>query len=487
MDREIIRLGAVTKSFGAVQALSGVDLAIATGEALGLVGHNGAGKSTLMHVLTGTVAPSSGIIATDGAARPDYGVSFARKLGIRCVFQELSLCPNLTVAENTRIMHPRLRGFGWRQRAGRLIIRQLDEMFPGHGIPADAIVSDLSIGRRQMVEIARAFTTTDDPPRAVILDEPTSSLDPSTSKQLLSFMRRFVAGGGATILISHLLHEILDYCDRIVVMRDGRVVADDRTTQFNRAKLIVTMGGAAEGHGESPAAPRARSSGEMVLRVRASPKEQTGGIELTAHAGEIIGLAGLAGHGQSDCLVDIFDAARSSSGRIAVNGPIALVAGDRQTDGIFPLWSIADNITVRSLGALTRGPLISPKRAEALAESWKQRIGIRTPDMNNTILSLSGGNQQKALFARALGSDAAIILMDDPMRGVDIGTKLDVYALIRDEAERGRTFLWYTTEMDELEHCHTVYIFRNRQIVAQLGRDELTEERVIHSSFQEAV
>jgi ribose transport system ATP-binding protein len=487
MDREIIRFEAVTKSFGAVQALGGVDLAIRSGEVLGLVGHNGAGKSTLMHVLTGTIQPTTGSIAAGDTARADYGLSLAKKLGIRCVFQELSLCPNLTVAENTRVMHPRLRGFGWRRRAGRLITSRLDEMFPGHGISADSIVSDLSIGRRQMVEIARAFTTTDDPLRLVILDEPTSSLDPSTSGQLLSFMRRFVAGGGATILISHLLHEILDYCDRIVVMRDGRVVADDRTTEFDRAKLIVTMGGAAEGHGAAPAAPQASAAGNTPLRVRARPKAQSGGIELTAHAGEIIGLAGLAGHGQSDCLVEIFDAARSPTARITVHGPIALVAGDRQTDGIFPLWSIADNVTIRSLSALAQGPLISPDRAAALADTWKQRIGIRTPDMNNNILSLSGGNQQKALFARALGSDADIILMDDPMRGVDIGTKLDVYDLIRDEAARGRSFLWYTTEMDELEHCHRVYIFRNRQIVAQLTRDELTEERVIHSSFQEAV
>jgi ribose transport system ATP-binding protein len=384
-------------------------------------------------------------------------------------------------------MHPRLRGFGWRGRAGRLISSRLDEMFPGHGIAPGTTISDLSIGRRQMVEIARAFTTTDDPLRLVILDEPTSSLDPSTSRQLLSFMRRFVGSGGATILISHMLNEVLDYCDRIVVMRDGGVVADDRTPAFDRTKLIVTMGGAAEGHGVTPPATRAVATGDAPLRVRARPSGQAAGIELTAQAGEIIGLAGLAGHGQSDCLVEIFDAARAPSARIAVNGPVALVAGDRQTDGIFPLWSIADNVTIRSLSALTRGPLISPDRTAALAESWKQRIGIRTPDMNNNILSLSGGNQQKALFARALGSDASIILMDDPMRGVDIGTKLDVYDLIRDEAARGRSFLWYTTEMDELEHCHRVYIFRNRRIVAQLSRDELTEERVIRSSFQEAV
>ena len=342
----------------------------------------------------------------------------------------------------------------------------------------------LSGGQLQRVGIARAIATK---PKLIVLDEPTSSLDPSTSRQLLSFMRRFVAGGGATILISHLLHEILDYCDRIVVMRDGQVVADDRKIAFDRSKLIVTMGGAAEGHGAAQTASQAGPVGITPLRVRARPRAQAAGIELTAHAGEIIGLAGLAGHGQSDCLVEIFDAARSPSARVKVHGPVALVAGDRQTDGIFPLWSIADNVTIRSLSSLTRGPFISPDRAAALADSWKQRIGIRTPDMNNNILSLSGGNQQKALFARALGSNADLILMDDPMRGVDIGTKLDVYDLIRYEAARGRSFLWYTTEMDELEHCDRVYIFRNRQIVAKLTREELTEERVIHSSFQEVV
>ena len=159
------------------------------------------------------------------------------------------------------------------------------------------------------------------------------------------------------------------------------------------------------------------------------------------------------------------------------------MAGDRVSDGVFPHWSIAHNIGVRSLKSLRAGPLVSPRLEEALAESWRQRIRIRTPDIRNGILSLSGGNQQKALFARALASDARVVLMDDPMRGVDYGTKLEVYDLIRMEAEAGRTFLWYTTETEELKNCDRIYIFRNGAIVAELNRDELTEERVIHSSF----
>jgi len=203
---------------------------------------------------------------------------------------------------------------------------------------------------------------------------------------------------------------------------------------------------------------------------------------LLAHEGEVIGLAGLAGHGQTDLLRRIF-AGRQPGIEVAAAG--ALVTGDRQSDGVFPQMSIAENISIGSLAKLRQGPLISPRREVALAGSWRERIAIRTPSMDDNILSLSGGNQQKALFARALASDAPIILMDDPMRGVDIATKLEVYDLIRREAARGRTFLWYTTETDELMQCDHVYVFRNGAIVADLPRGAVTEENVIQSSFRE--
>lgn len=162
-----------------------------------------------------------------------------------------------------------------------------------------------------------------------------------------------------------------------------------------------------------------------------------------------------------------------------------MVAGDRQKDGVFPLWSIGMNAGIRSIRSLRHGPFIVPDLETAFAQTWQERMEIRTPDMALGILSLSGGNQQKALFARALGSDAQIILMDDPMRGVDVGTKHDVYDIIRQEARAGRTFLWYTTEVDELEHCHRVYVFREGKVIAELSRSELTEERIIQSSFEE--
>jgi ribose transport system ATP-binding protein len=508
----IVTLNGVEKSFGAVRALAGVDFTVGVGECVGLVGHNGAGKSTLMHILAGTLTPDTGEITVGTESPKNYAVHLAHRLGIRCVFQELSLCPNLTVAENARVLHPAIAGWGWRSKAATLIRAKLDEIFPGHGIGPDAVAGDLPIGKRQMIEVARAFTVTEEPLRLVILDEPTSSLDSHRASQLLAHVRRVVATGAGCVLISHLLGEVLEYSDRIVVMRDGKVVTTDRAASFDREKLVLAMGAAVAAKVGRDELPLVRDSiassagtpderelvptgrrGTTPVRVRARPANQIDGVELLAHEGEIVGLAGLSGHGQTALLLEIFRAAEGSrlallarrNAGIKVTDPVALIAGDRQNDGIFPLWSISENIGVRSLAALRNRLLISSQREKGFAEKWQQRIKIRTPDLGNNILSLSGGNQQKALFARALGSEAKILLMDDPMRGVDVATKLEVYELIRAEAAAGRTFLWYTTEMEELDNCDHVYVFRNGRIVADLHRGELSEERVIQSSFEE--
>jgi ribose transport system ATP-binding protein len=484
-NESIVRLDGVEKSFGAVRALAGVGLSVGAGECLGLVGHNGAGKSTLMHVLAGTLAPDRGTISVGGLDLTSrYDVVTAQRLGVRCVFQELSLCPNLTVAENARVFHAGLQGLGWRTRSGNLIREKLDEVFPGHGIASGDVVGDLSIGRRQMVEIARAFTVTDTPLHLVILDEPTSSLDAHVAGQLLAYVRKFVAEGRAVILISHLLGEVLSAAHRIVVMRDGKVVTARTAKELTHDTLVAAMGSVAKGAARD--APQQTSRrGEGAPRARARPAAQRDGRELAAWRGEVVGLAGLAGHGQTEMLRSLFNAAQRRSRDASVGEPVAFVAGDRHSDGIFPLWSIAKNISVASLREMVRGLLVDSRKERAIAETWRERMSIRTPAMDNNILSLSGGNQQKALFARALGSGAGVVLMDDPMRGVDVGTKQEVYAMIRAEAEAGRTFVWYTTEMDELRNCDHVYVFRNRRIVADLARNEMTEERVLQSSFAE--
>ncbi|MCC7321746.1 MAG: sugar ABC transporter ATP-binding protein [Rubellimicrobium sp.] len=461
--------------FGEVVALDGVTLGIAPGECLGLVGHNGAGKSTLVNVLNGGLALREGAVAADGREGP-WGIGPARGAGLRCVFQELSLCPNLTVAENARLMHRSLSGPGWRRRAGEVVRRALDAVFPGHRIEPGMQVGTLSIAERQMVEIAMAFANAGIAPRLVILDEPTSSLDAGLAEQLLAHVRRFVDAGGSVVLITHILGEILRSATRIVVMKDGRIVAERPAAAFDHASLVEAMGSATAG---VPQARRDAAAGPVVLSLPAGPR---GGRDLSVRKGEVVGLAGLAGHGQTRMLHALHDL-RTPSWWPARAPSVAFVAGDRRVNGTFDLWSILRNMSVGSLPDLARRGWIDRAAEAALGREWKARIGIRTPDMGLPILSLSGGNQQKVLFARALSSRAPIVLMDDPMRGVDIGTKHEVYAMIRAEADAGRTFVWYSTEMDEITLCDRVFVFREGAIVAELGGEGITESAVLAASF----
>ena len=488
--RAFIELIDVSKTFGAVTALSDVTFTIDTGSCIGLVGHNGAGKSTLMNLLAGALPVSTGTMRIDGTAVNVHDVARAVAAGIRCVYQELSLCPNLDAAENVRLRHKKLRGFGWRKRAASLINEQLDTIFPNHGISHRDPVDGLSIARRQMVEIACAFTVTDTPARLVILDEPTSSLDASVATQLTEHLGRFTAGGGSCILISHRLGEILDAADRTVVMRDGRIIDDRPSAQYTRDLLVETMGRVATAIDDSDNSGVVKDAQELQpwrsRRLHGSPCIDISGsaysLPFTAFPGEIVTLAGLEGQGQADMLSRVF-AGKDGRRTLRIDGKRSVVSGDRQRDGVFPLWSISDNISIGSQGARARRGLIDSRADDALARQWRERIDIRTPDIDMPILSLSGGNQQKALFARALASDASIVLMDDPMRGVDVETKRAVYALVREQADAGRTFIWYTTELEELLECDHCYVFRDGHPVREIPRDELDQASVLDASF----
>jgi ribose transport system ATP-binding protein len=459
--------------FGEVRALDGVSLAVRGGECIGLVGHNGAGKSTIVSVIIGGLTPQQGEIRSDGVPMVPYGIGRARALGVRCVFQELSLCPNLTLEENTRIMHRHLGGMGWRARARAIIAASLDAVFPGHGIDIGGTVGALSIAQRQMVEIAMAFSDAGVPPRLVILDEPTSSLDAGLAAQLLAYVQRFVDAGGAVILISHMLNEILDTASRIVVMKDGRIVAERGLGGFDHASLVAAMGSAAG----ALAARGAAVAGPAVLTL-----DLPSGLPFRAGKGEVVGLAGLGGHGQTRVLLALHDA-NSPQWWPPRTPAVTFVAGDRRENGIFDRWSILRNMSIAALGDLSRRGLVQDGAEAARGADWKTRIGIRTSDMRHPILSLSGGNQQKVLFARALATRAPVVLMDDPMRGVDVGTKHEVYGMIRAEANAGRTFVWYSTEMEEMQLCDRVYVFRDGIIVAELTGEEISEHAILRASF----
>jgi len=460
----IVTLTDVAKHFGSVRALNGVNLSIAPGECLGLVGHNGAGKSTLVNLVNGGLAPTSGAVRYTGADHPAAA-------GVRSVFQELSLCPNLTVAENLRISHTALKGLAWRRQARAEITQALDLVFPGHGIEADCEVDQLSIAERQMAEIAIGFAPRDtQTPKLVILDEPTSSLDAGIAEQLLAHVLKFCAAGGAVIFISHMMGEIFTAASRIVVMADGTVVADRPVAEWDRQGLVEAMGHVA---GEKQSTAATRTIGAEILHSEEG---------LKARKGEIVGLSGLAGHGQAEALAKIYLGATSSWRKPRGGAEMVFVAGDRGRDGVLPLWSILRNASITTVG--DNGFFLNRAAEEKTGKTWREKIGIRTPDMNNPILSLSGGNQQKVLFARALASDAPVVIMDDPMRGVDVGTKRDVYAMIQAEAARGRTFLWYSTETEEVCECDRVFVFRNGIISAELTGDDIVEDRILEASFE---
>ena len=470
----VLEVTDVAMRFGEVKALDGVSLRIFPGECIGLVGHNGAGKSTIVSVINGGLTPQRGAIRGDGQALTTYGIAIARARGVRCVFQELSLCPNLSIIENTRIMHRDLGGTGWRTRARAIIAAALDQVFPGHGIDVSAAVGSLSIAERQMVEIAMAFSDAGTAPRLVILDEPTSSLDAGLANLLLAHVSRFVAAGGSVLLISHILQEVLATANRIVVMKDGGIIAERPAAEFTHASLVAAMGSVA---GVTEARRQVPQSAATALNLTL-PR----GLAFVARRGEIVGLAGLGGHGQTQMLLALFD--RHSPNWLPRRDPaVAFVAGDRRENGIFDLWSILRNMTIAALPDLASRGLVRDSAEARRGADWKDRIGIRTPSIGNRILSLSGGNQQKVLFARALSTRAPVVLMDDPMRGVDVGTKQEVYRIIRAEAGAGRTFVWYSTEMAEMSLCDRVYVFRNGAIVEELAGSAISEQAILAASF----
>jgi ribose transport system ATP-binding protein len=480
-----LELKGINKFFLHSQALNNLNLTMDEGESLGIVGHNGAGKSTLVNIVTGTFLQTSGEFRIDGIPQDTgYDVHAANRKGIRVVFQELSLCPNLSVIENMRIFHPSLKGWGWRERAEKTIMDTMDEIFPDHGIGPDDLVEELSLGDKQIVEIAKAFTVVDNPLRLIILDEPTSALDHHRSEQLTTFLKSLPGKKIACIYISHLLDEVLACTSRVVVMKDGVNVAELATAQATRQRLIELMGEARPKMSKTEAASAADTGVRASLEDAPSviePTEEGAEKRISVRRGEVVGLTGLAGHGQTRLLIDLFDYRNNKDYRI--RGPVTFIPGDRQTDGVFSLWSIVKNTTLQVYADLKAAFLINPKKEDAVTENWRKAIDIKTDSLKTNILSLSGGNQQKVLFARCLESKSPIVLMDDPTRGVDVGTKTEIYKLILEEKKQGRSFVWYTTEMEELRYCDTIYVFKSGRILAELAGNTATEQEILKASF----
>ena len=483
----LLRLSSIAKRYGSTQALAGVDLVVERGEILGIVGHNGAGKSTLVRVVLGITRPDSGSIEL-GHERLDtsYSLAQAHAWGIRIVFQELALCPSLRVFENVYLARQALRGRGWRRRSSQVIAHSLENVFPGSRISPRAVIGKLPLAQRQMVEIAQAVIGGAEEVSLLVLDEPTSALSRESAAQLFDFLRRLRAAGVSTIIISHRMQELLANTDRTVVMRDGKVVGTRISNDTSNDEVLALMG-AAPVDASGASRKHQRVAGDLILEVQQLSTRRLHGVSLKVRRGEVVGFAGLDGQGQHELLLELWRRRRRWRGGRAMRCrcEMAFLTGDRQTAGVFPLWDLRRNASVSTMGEISSFGVLKTSREIALVERWITRLAIRGRQSSG-ILELSGGTQQKVLVARALATGADLVLLDDPFRGVDVATKHETYRLIDEEAAKGRTFVWFSTENAELEECDRVYVLRGGRIVADLAGDEAREDRVIAASFGSA-
>jgi len=477
-DGPLLRVRNAVKVYGPTRALSGVTLTVHAGEVLGIVGHNGAGKSTLMRVLSGLETIDAGSVEIGGITTPPR----TGYPGVRMAYQEGSLALELSVSENIYLSStawmPRWR---WRGVAARQTATRLQEIFPRNAIKPSDYVDDLPIADRQRVEIARATITND--LRLLILDEPTESLSGSAVDQLYDYVRKLRARGVAIILVSHRLREILSVSDRVAVMKDGDIVSVHDAADSTERDLFMAMGGEVAVSGTRGGAARRDMDGAHPVAVRIPMMTLDGEpADIFAHKGEVIGLAGIAGQGQEEVLSRLW---RANRGDVDVGADLAYVPGDRQRSGILPLWDVAANLSITALPSLARRGIRQFDKEHELVTRWVDMLKVRG-GARAAITALSGGNQQKVIVARAFASEAAVILLDDPFRGVDVHTKASLYQLIRSEAANGRTIVWYSSENSEMQHCDRAYVLRASRIAGELHGAEITDERIISLSFAES-
>jgi len=448
-----LRMAGVHKRFGATIALAGVDLEVYSGEVLALVGENGAGKSTLMKVLSGAHEADEGQMWLDGQPYRPRNPLDARRAGVAMIYQELSLARHLSVMENILLgVEPRIGPWiNWRQV--RRIAQDAMEQVGRPDIPITAPVGELSIAEQQLVEIARAVAVGC---RVLVLDEPTSSLTLRDTRNLFALVRRLRSQGHAVVYISHFLEEVKELTDRFTVLRDGQSVGGGVTAEASTDQIIALM----VGRQVSDLYPRsARRPGEAILEI-----ENLAGLKkplsasLTLRRGEVLGIAGLVGAGRTEFLRALFGLDRVRSGRVRLgtaHGPaspaarwgqgMGIVSEDRKTEGLALGLSIADNITLSRLP-----PLLTPAGQARQCRPWIDKFPIKCRSPHQPLADLSGGNQQKVAIARLLNHDVDVLLLDEPTRGIDVGSKAQIYRIIDELACRGKAVLMVSSYLPEL-------------------------------------
>ncbi|MEH6836048.1 sugar ABC transporter ATP-binding protein [Falsihalocynthiibacter arcticus] len=486
----LFQLNRITKSYGGVHALNDADLTIHAGRIHAILGENGAGKSTLIKSISGVVAPDSGEILMNGKPVSFSSPGAANQAGIVCVFQELSLMPDLTVAENIVANNPPTR-FGMidGRRQREIAVAALAKAGGGDIHPM-ARVGDLPLSRRQIVEIAKALSQN---PKLLILDEATSALTSTDVRIVMDVLKRLRDEGMALLYISHRMHEIEELADDCTVFRNGSSIATYKQGTKTDTEVVEMMIGREVINVFPPKVPFKGRDEKFALEVRdLSWNDILHDISLGIRPGEIMGLGGLDGQGQRELLLGLFGILKGATGTILVDGTarkidspgaamsddvnIALVPEDRKTEGLMLPMSVSENLTFASLGDVSRLGVLNASQERKKAEEMKSLLSIKAVDMNIPVGTLSGGNQQKVVIAKWLLRNPKIILFNDPTRGIDVGTKQEIYKLLRDLADRGTAVVLYSTDYDELIGCcDRVAVMYAGEIKALLAGDEITE------------
>jgi ribose transport system ATP-binding protein len=484
----------LVKRYGGVVALADGSLNVESGEVVALMGANGSGKSTLGKIVTGAVVPDGGRLLLDGEEVRFSSPQAARRAGISAVYQELSLVPDMTVAENMWLANEpvalgRVRRKERKERTARLLTLFEDALGPSVG--PDSLVSDLSPSDRQIVEILKALSRE---PCVMILDEATASLGARQVERLFELVGEWKARGMAVIFISHRMEEIFQIADRATVLRSGRTVGAADVKETSEEELIGLMieGGVAERHIEHPA----ESAGEKTALLETEDLRSTvlNGVSLQLWEGEILGLGGLQGQGQSDLLLALFGAVpysgtarlageevHFSHPRKAMRKGLAFVPGDRGGEGLLPIRSILENLLLPSWSRY--GAFLNMRRARNDSEEVSQGLRLKMGSLDDPVSSLSGGNAQKVVLGKWLMRDPKVLLLDDPTKGVDVGAKGEFYKILSDLRQRGVAILLHSSDDEELLGlCDRVLVMRDGAVRRELSGDDLNKSALVSAS-----
>ncbi len=497
----VMRARGINKVFGAIHALNNVDFAVTPGRVTALFGENGAGKSTLMKILAGIEAPTTGTLELDGEPVVLADPRDAAGRGIAIIHQELSLFPNLSIADNVFMARERVRGGvlvdkDEEKRIAAELLARLDEP-----LDTGTMVSDLRVGQQQIVEIARALSQE---ARVLIMDEPTSALSVAEVEVLFRVIRDLKASGVAVVYVSHHIEEALEIADHVVVLRDGSLVAEAEADEVDTTWIVEKMVGRNPDelfpgeHADAAAGAVLLDVADLVVADPTNPgRLAVDEVSLTVRSGEIVGLYGLMGAGRTELLETLAGRGLPVGGRIELDGrpldriPISeriglgltLVPEDRQRDGLVQSLSVGQNMTLASLRAYVRRLWVSADREAGAVESMMRDVTVKASGPAAPIGSLSGGNQQKVVLGKALLTEPKVLLMDEPTRGIDVGAKAEIFELMTEQARRGLAVLFATSELEEAVHVPDRLLVMSRgRIVREFRRGEATREAIMAAS-----